>query len=159
MKPLMLLEAVIRPTCAILGDKFQGKRAEVLMLAIAFQESGINHRRQIGGPAVGYWQFEKAGGVAGVLRHPQSANYVHALCEALDYVYEETDFYEVLAHNAFLAAGFARLLLYTDSTPLPEIGSISKAWNYYLRNWRPGKPHPETWPDNYIKAVTAVECK
>ncbi len=35
---------------------------------------------------------------------------------------------------------FARLLLWTDAKPLPAIGDEQGAWDYYLRNWRPGKP-------------------
>jgi hypothetical protein len=64
--------------------------------------------------------------------------------------------HEALAWNGPLAAAFARWLLYTDPAPLPKIGAENGAWNYYLRNWRPGKPHPETWPANYKLAVDTV---
>lgn len=42
--------------------------AKVMLLAIGLQESRFEHRRQIKGPARGFWQFEAGGGTAGVLR-------------------------------------------------------------------------------------------
>ena len=59
-----------------------------------------------------------------------------------------------------LAAGIARLLLWTDPKPLPkrfEPRAEAQAWSYYERVWRPGKPHPETWDDCWRAAVKAVE--
>ncbi len=55
-----------------------------------------------------------------------------------------------------LAAAFARLLLLTDAKPLPQIGDVQGAWAYYVRNWRPGKPHPDTWPGLYKQAQAAL---
>lgn len=43
--------------------------ARCQMLAIGLQESRLQHRRQNGGPARGFWQFEKGGGVKGILFH------------------------------------------------------------------------------------------
>lgn len=37
-----------------------------------------------------------------------------------------------------LAAGFARLLLWTDPHRLPAVGDVEGAWQLYLRTWRPG---------------------
>ena len=61
-----------------------------------------------------------------------------------------------LETNDVLAGVFARLLLWTDAKPLPAIGDEQGAWAYYLRNWRPGKPHPQTWPGFYRQAVEFV---
>lgn len=47
--------------------------AKVMLLAIGLQESRFEHRRQIKGPARGFWQFEAGGGTAGVLRHPATS--------------------------------------------------------------------------------------
>ncbi|MNL86831.1 hypothetical protein D3C87_2157110 [compost metagenome] len=55
-----------------------------------------------------------------------------------------------------LAAGVARLLLWTDPKTLPSIGDVDAAWALYLRTWRPGKPHPQTWPALHALAVAEV---
>jgi hypothetical protein len=54
------------------------------------------------------------------------------------------------------AATMARLLLFTDAEPLPRLGDADGSWNYYLRNWRPGKPHPKTWRALYDAATASV---
>ena len=56
-----------------------------------------------------------------------------------------------------LAAAFARLLLFTDPAKLPKLGDADGAWQLYLRTWRPGKPHPHTWPDLYAQALEATD--
>ena len=53
-----------------------------MLLAIGLQESRLTHRRQIGGPARGLWQFERGGGVAGVLRHAASRDHALSVCDA-----------------------------------------------------------------------------
>ena len=64
MKPQLFLTSVIRPGLAVLADasalRVQSPEAEVLLLAIATQESALRHRTQVGGPARGHWQFERA---------------------------------------------------------------------------------------------------
>ena len=62
---------------------------------------------------------------------------------------------EALATADPLAAAFARLLLWTDPRPIPS-GSPQAAWDYYIRNWRPGKPHRHTWDAFYRQAEQAV---
>ena len=47
---------------------------------------------------------------------------------------------------------------YTDPAPLPRLGHQQTAWDYYLRNWRPGKPHPEFWPRHYTNALDALKA-
>lgn len=64
--------------------------------------------------------------------------------------------WEKLAEDDILAAAFARLLLFTDPKSLPAIGAREAAWAYYLRNWRPGKPHPQSWEECYSKATGAT---
>lgn len=61
-----ILTLTVRPTLALMGARYQGQAAERLLVAISMQESGLRARTQLGGPARGLWQFEKAG-VAGVL--------------------------------------------------------------------------------------------
>lgn len=130
------------------------REAHVLVMTIAGQESNWDARKQHGGPARSYWQFEQGGGVAGVLGHPASSGLIRKVCAAIDVEPCDTaTVYEAMAWHDFLACSMARLLLYTDAAPLPAVGAVSQAWQYYLRNWRPGAPHPDAWPALYQTAL------
>lgn len=83
------------------------------MLAIAGQESGLAHRRQVKGSARGLWQFEEGGGVRGVLNHPSTRVAAAELCKAQGVSASQASVYLQLELDDFLAAGFARLLLFT----------------------------------------------
>ena len=143
------------------GVRFS-KEAVVLLLAIGLQESRFSHRKQIRGPARGFWQFEAGGGTRGVMRHPSTCNHAAYACKARGVLPEPTvDRYFYLVNDALaaddvLALAFARLLLFTDPRPLPPLGNPQAAWDYYIRNWRPGKPHRHTWDALYAKALAAV---
>lgn len=141
----------------VLPGRFRDPRATVQLLAISGQEADWTARHQIGGPAHGLWQFEKGGGVRGVLTHPASRRYAVAACVIRGVDPSERGAYDAIEKDDLLACAFARLLLFTDAAALPAIGEQSKAWDYYLRNWRPGKPHPDVWPGKYRAALDAVE--
>lgn len=157
MTPKAILDTAIGPALRLLPDRMTSHAATVCMLAIAYQESAMQHRRQIGGPARGYWQFEQGGGVRGVLNHSASKPAIRSVLTALDYDPASTpaECYVAIEHNDVLAAAFARLLLWTDPAPLPT--TADAAWALYLRTWRPGKPHPEKWAMNYQKAKEALD--
>jgi len=156
-KPADCLAQVIAPALGILAPAMDSPEARVLLLAIAGQESGLLTRRQPGGPALGLWQFE-TGGVRGVLRHNASADAVIALCaNRRCSPITVMQIYNSLEFDDLLACGIARLLLYTDAAPLPEIGDSDAAWNYYKRNWRPGAPRPAAWGFNYSNALKAQQ--
>lgn len=140
----------------LLPARFDSREARVLMLAIALQESNLAHRKQVGGPAMGLWQFEQGGGVHGVLNHAASRLYARSVCLLRAVAPNDGDLYRALSHDDLLACAMARLLLWTDTDALPKIGDVEGAWDYYLRNWRPGKPHPETWRSHYLTAVGAI---
>lgn len=140
---------------SLLPPKMNSPESNVMMLAIGLQESRFLHRKQIGGPAHGFWQFERGGGVKGVLTHPSSKAHAIAACVKLGVPPTVNAVYKALPTNDVLAAVFARLLLYTDAKSLPAIGKTQEAWNYYVRNWRPGKPHRHTWDALYARAVAA----
>lgn len=142
----------------LLPARMDSPQARVMLLAIGLQESRFIHRRQIGGPARGFWQFERGGGVRGVLTHPVTQGQAQALCRARGIEPVAADVYAALELDDVLAAGMARLLLWSDPAPLPAIGDADGAWDLYLRTWRPGKPHPETWPELYAQAVEADSC-
>lgn len=130
--------------------------ARVMLLAIGLQESRFAHRLQVGGPARGFWQFERGGGIKGVLTHSTSKARAIAFCMAAGVAPTIDAAYQAVAEDDVLACQFARLLLLTDPQPLPALGEQMEAWGYYLRNWRPGKPHPKTWSALYQQALKAV---
>lgn len=131
-------------------------RARVMLLAIAGQESGLRYRAQVGGPARGLWQFERGGGVRGVLNHPATAKVAARACAELLVPATEMSVHPALEHNDDLACVFARLLLLSDAAALPGVDQPDAGWAYYLRNWRPGKPHPQTWAEKWRDALEAV---
>lgn len=153
MTPATLIELVIGPTFQMLGPKYGGAHAETMLVAIALQESGLRNREQVGGPARGWWQFE-VGGVKGVLHHPQSSTKAAEVCKALHYPVDSVLVQRALSHNDILACAMARLLLWTDKSPLPT--TEADAWSYYVRNWRPGRPRIERWGGCWEQAVDAV---
>jgi hypothetical protein len=153
-------QTVILPALKLLPRVMESDNARVMMLAIGLQESGFRFRTQhFAGPARGFWQFERDGGVRGVLKHPATAIAATKVCDAHHVTPTAQDVWEVLQTDDVLAAAFARLLLWTDPHVLVESnpGSVApESWLCYLRTWRPGKPRPETWDGNYARAVDWV---
>lgn len=159
-----IIETAINPALAMLPKHLDSKEARVMLLAIGLQESRFEHRAQIvngggKGPARGFWQFERGGGVTGVYKHRSSAELLRLLCRERDCNLDPRAIWAQLETDDVLAAGVARLLLLTDPKPLPKIGEVDAAWDYYERNWRPGKPHPQTWPALYARAVEEVQSE
>jgi hypothetical protein len=144
----------IMPALRLLPSRMSSDSAVCLLLAIGLQESRFTHRRQIGGPARGFWQFESGGGVRGVMTHPATREHAKTLCAARGVPFERTTIYSELERDDVLAAGFARLLLFSDPRPLPDVSQQNEAWDLYLRTWRPGKPHPHTWPELHKQAAS-----
>ena len=150
------LAKAITPAIELLPSRMTSSEAKVMLLAVGLQESRLTHRRQIGGPARGLWQFEHGGGVAGVLRHPASREHAVRVCDARGVAPTPGAVYQQLEHDDILAAAFARLLLWTDPARLPAVGEVGASWDLYLRTWRPGKPHRHTWDVLYAQAMEAV---
>ena len=159
MSPNQLLTLFVDPTLKFLERRCAIKvsdEARVMVMAIAGQESNWQYRLQQGGPARSFWQFEKGGGVHGVLTHAASKDKIKTVCGALLISCDETTVYEAMAWSDLLAASMARLLLFTDPAALPALGAEQEAWELYLRVWRPGMPHPENWPRVYGMALDMV---
>lgn len=158
-----IIRTAIDPALERLPARMDSPRARVMMLAIGMQESRFKHRRQIGGPARGYWQFERGtpttrGGVTGVLMHSASGPILRDFCARRDMPATASMIYDQLEFDDVLAAVVARLLLWTDREALPAVGDVDEAWELYLRTWRPGKPHPNTWGMCYAQAQRAAEA-
>jgi len=147
----------------LLPGRMDSNEARVLLLATGLQESRFEHRRQLGnGPARGFWQFElgtreSKGGVWGVFLHPASAGYLRQLCVARGVTHWPLEIWRAIEHDDVLAAGLARLLIFTDAHKLPAVDDVDGAWQLYrYRCWRPGKPHPQTWPAFHAQARAFV---
>jgi len=156
--PEICLAQVISPALARLPKAMDSRSARILLLAIGAQESAFAARQQVGGPAHGLWQFELAG-VLGILRYATTSEPMHSFasrCGMLTITAQSI--YDALLTDDTLAAGVARLLLWSDRAPLPDPGDADAAWSYYLRNWRPGKPRPDAWAQSYARASAAVQA-
>jgi hypothetical protein len=128
--------------------------AQKILLAIAGQESGWLEREQIDGPARGWWQFERPGGVRGVMTHMVSKRPLEAFCDQMEIPFDEAALFEAIAWNDGLAYAMARLLLWTDPAPLPV--TSEGVWALYLRTWHPGRARPQTWASFYNAAGVTI---
>lgn len=149
----------------VLGDKYDSPEARAMLLAIGLQESRFLHRAQVQGPARGFWQFEKGGGVVGVLTHQHSTIQAYQSMATLRCISPgeqlkdtKTRIYAALEHNDVLAAVFARLLLWTLPAALPGRSEPGAAWGQYIEAWRPGAPHRGTWDAFYAEAWGRVDA-
>jgi len=145
MTPADFLRRVIAPGSMLLPGKFDSRPARALLLAIAGQETGWAVRHQIAGPAVSYYQFEAAG-VFAVLNDAETTPLAEAACVACDIQPTVAAVIRAIEFHDALATVFARLTLWLDPAPLPELtDGADPAWQYYLRCWRPGKPDQSRW--------------
>jgi hypothetical protein len=157
-----ILSRAIAPALALLPPRMDTPEARVMLLSIGLQESRFLYRRQGGGgPARGFWQFEQGtqksrGGVWGVYLHLASSPLLMSLCTARSIAFTPQAIYKAVETDDVLAAGVARLMLFTDPKSLPAVTDTEGGWATYLRIWRPGKPHPETWPPFHLQAQQAV---
>jgi len=147
-------DTAIEPALDLLPSRMDSAEARVMLLAIGLQESRFLYRKQIKGPARGFWQFERGGGVVGVLNHAATAHHANLICQARGVEPMSTDVYMALEKDDVLAAAFARLLLWTDPYPIPD--EKDAAWALYERTWRPGKPHRQTWDAFFEQAQEFV---
>ena len=150
-----VLTGVIEPALSLLPSSMATDEAKVMLLAIGRQESGFDARKQVHGPARGLWQFER-NGVLGVMHGSATSSGAYALCSRLDVLWGSSSILSALSENDELACGFARLLLWSDPRPLPEVGNKLAAWDLYERCWRPGKPDYTRWGEAYSEAVVTI---
>lgn len=149
----------IDPAMKLLPCKMDSPEARVMLLAIGLQESRFAYRRQIvqgqpTGPAKSFWQAEKGGGmVHGVRLHRATKALAQVLYEARQVKPTDTAIWNAIESDDVLAAGLARLLLYSDPYKLPALGHSQLAWELYVRTWRPGKPRRDTWNAFYGRAM------
>ncbi len=156
----MTLDEVIKnifpQAFSLLPPRLDTSLARLELLAIGRQESRFVYRAQVGGPARGFWQFEQGGGVRGVLMHPSTTNLITEVCQARQVQCNAPAVYRAIENDDILACCMARLLLWTDPQPLPAADDADGAWDYYVRCWRPGRPHPKTWAQFHNEARAAL---
>lgn len=151
-----LLRGVVQPALLYLPQQMSSASAQVAMVAIAGQESGLKTRLQEPyGPAHSLWQFE-LGGIHGVMNHPLTQQHAQHVCVALGITPTVKAVYDAMLENDELGACFARLNLWWKPEPIPT--TQDAMWAYYVDVWRPGKPDPSRWPPNFQAAVAAVTC-
>ena len=153
---------VLKEAFALLPAKMTTPAAGQMVLSIVFQESDGIYRRQHGnGPARGLAQFElgnkvSRAGVWGVMNHDASKALAAEIC--IKRGVDPKNFkavWSALEYDDVLNFALARLLLWTDSQPLPTQQSVG--WDTYLRVWGPGKPHPEKWPASWATAQGVMD--
>jgi len=167
MNPIDFHNFIAPAAATFFDEKYNSKEAQAQILAIGLQESQFKYRRQLigghkrwweslKGPAVSYFQFERIG-IRGVLEHHSTEHLADYVLKMFDYPSNVGTIHRALVHNDLLAAVFARLALYRYPAPLPVRGEFSTGWIQYLDVWRPGKPHPERWEENFNRAWKIVD--
>ena len=162
--------SIIEPALLLLPAKMESPQAVVMLLAIGLHESRFEYRRQMGnGPAKSFWQAEQGGGmVTGLLRYrvQDIRDLATGLCAVRGVAPAALEVWNAIERDDVLAAGLARLLLYTDPARLPALGDEAGAWELYLRTWRPGAytrgdaakraALRKKWSANYAAALEVV---
>lgn len=158
--------AALREAQALLPKRMDTPQARVLSLAIALQESRGTERRQLvmrggklvpEGPAKGLHQGEITGGLCtGIRTHHATREHVADVLRARGVENSPRAIWDALERDDVLSFALARLLLWSEPGKLPELGDVDAAWRYYLRAWRPGRPHLHTWAECYRVAREAL---
>lgn len=147
-----LHEQILPAGLSLLPSRMNTVNARAMLLAIALQESGLEHRvQQPKAFAHGYWQFERDGGTADVLTSPTTRPLLLPILDLLNYTPDVAVCWDAIVHNDVLACICARLLLWLEPAALPLRTQAEKGLRQYLRRWRP-KPsprHAERWPANF----------
>ncbi len=159
MSPEFYLRTALEPALGLLPPRMDSVAARAMVIAICLQESRLEHRRQIGGPARSYGQFEQGGGVRGVLTHLATRGHIRTVLAALDYAADSDAeaCWIAIEHNDILGAAFSRLNLWWLPGALPGRDDWPMAWSQYLTAWKPGKPHKDTFQAFYDRAWAVVD--
>jgi hypothetical protein len=146
--------ALVRQSLALLPPALTSDSAAIQLITTALQESGFTTRQQSGnGPAHGFWQCEQGGGVAGVLSNRATRDMALALCNVRHVLPYPGSVWNALLEDDPFAGAWARLIYWADPAPLPSLQDVPGSWAYYLNNWRPGAPRPETWAPFHAQAL------
>jgi hypothetical protein len=162
-----VLRDLIEPVHAGLLAEFgipDSREARCLSLAIKHQETGLGIVRDQGdpnvlGPATGFWQFERMGGVWEILNDKKTRDIAAELCARVGVAAQPDPVWRLFATAAGdeLACAFARLLIWKDPANPPPIAAASEqvAYDYYNRRWKPGAKRREAWTKSWADALAA----
>jgi hypothetical protein len=157
MRSLRSIEPTVRDgITTILGAQFWTPESAIQLYATGLQESRFEVTHQIGGPAHSWFQIEKGGAAINVLTHRATRELALKACAARHVKPTIDHVFAALEHDQIFASCFARLEYWTNPNPLPLIGQVNSAWDYYIATWRPGHPHRKTWDAFYWRAVGFV---
>lgn len=165
-----ITERGIDPALRLLPARMDSPEARVMLLTIGLQESAFRDRRQLilvkrggrtqlvpEGPAKSFWMGERGGGlVHGVRVHPATRAYAKTLYTLRGVAARDVSIWNAIERDDVLAAGLARLLLFSDPYKLPALGHTQLAWECYYRVWKPGKPRRDEWNGYYVRALDFV---
>jgi len=147
---LYIYDRIFPAAFALLPARMDFPAARAMIMAIGGQESEFHARVQGGGgPAHGFGQFEKNGGVKEVLTSAITRPILLPILKTLCYTPDVSACYDAIVHNDVLAIVFMRLLLWKYPGALATQDEMDKGYRQYLAAWRPGKPRPRDWPRNF----------
>jgi len=166
MTPEILNSTIFPAAFSLLPAGMDSVQARAMLLAIGLQESKLRYRAQLVGGAVNWWesrnppahgwfQFERPA-IGLLLKHAATKLLLERVLTDLEYPADDSILHQALRDNDLLAVCFARALLRTVPESLPEQREQQRGWEQYLWAWRPGKPHPETWAENWSKAWETI---
>ena len=161
MRSSSVTNTIIMPALKLLPEHMYSQYAIDMLLAIGYQESKFVFRRQMNGPARGFWQFE-VGGIKSVLNHHSVGSIASIVLRELRLPFDASRLHDIFEFNDIIACCFARLLLWSDPSPLPDLIDPDQheiGWEIYKRCWRPGKPHHELWPASVTYACKVRQHK
>lgn len=170
----MTLKADIDAGLALLPEPLRSLDAKVQLYATSIQENPTRASRQLIkkdgklqpiGPAAGDYQFEKTGGIRGLINFKSTRlqQMLDHVCAERMWGKTEDALFSAVQVDPVLAAALARLLYFTDSGALPKAGAEQYAWDVYLRTWRPGayerdpKGLRAKWSKSYAEAMKAYD--
>ena len=160
---------------SLLPGQMNSREATAMLLATGLHESAFKARVQgrmrvlksledldpTAGPARGFWQFERMGGVAEILTSPDTKDFAIPICKMFLIDPNPRAVHASIGFHDVLAAVFARLLLWRDPCPMPSPVDFDKGYSIYLRNWRPNAAaaaaHKKDWPGNFDTAWSMVK--
>jgi len=129
---------IVEPGLLFLPEEMRAEQAAFLLTVVAGVESARTARYQIKGTAHSFFQFERIG-VAGLMGQPVTSLTLRDACLTFVVPYDAQTIYDVITWCDALATICARLLLWADPKPIPEIGDVEESWVPYQPCWRPGK--------------------
>jgi len=152
--PITFRLNVVRPVLQRLA--LWSQVAENLLVGTALQESLLTYTRQIGGPALGYFQCEPATHDDCWKNYLKYRATLAAKVRSFIQNDDKTKFpdAEIMVENPYYAAAMARIKYLRIPSPLPTDPDDIMALGNYWKQWYNtplGKGQPQEFYDKYVK--------